>query len=153
MPGLVLRDDKDGLTTLTLNRPDKLNALNVEMFVELRGHIDQIAEQTDRVGLVVVRGAGRGFSAGNDLGGIAAGQRPFRIRPIAFRLRQMSGGQRAPPGTAGVHRVMTGAFFDGELRKMLRPVDFARKGRIGLDAYEMRPTIFVVVKAGQAQDA
>src|SRR5262249_21290746 len=79
MPGLVLRDDQDGLTTLTLNRPEKLNALNVEMFVELRGHIDQIGEQTDRVGLVIVRGAGKCFSAGNDLGGIAAGQRPPRV--------------------------------------------------------------------------
>ena len=79
MPGLVLRDDRDGLTTLTLNRPEKLNALNVEMFVELRAHLDQIAQQTDRVGLVVVRGAGKCFSAGNDLGGIAAGQRPPKV--------------------------------------------------------------------------
>jgi len=78
MPGLVLREDKDGLTTLMLNRPDKLNALNMEMFVELRGHLDQIAKQTDSVGLVVVRGAGKCFSAGNDLADIASGQRPPR---------------------------------------------------------------------------
>jgi len=78
MPGLVLREDKNGLATLTLNRPEKLNALNVEMFVELRGHLDQIAGQTEQVGLVVVRGAGKCFSAGNDLGGIAEGARPPR---------------------------------------------------------------------------
>ncbi len=78
MPGTVLREDKDGLATLSLNRPDKLNALNVEMFVELRAHIDQIASQTDRVGLVVVRGAGKCFSAGHDLNDIAAGERPPR---------------------------------------------------------------------------
>ena len=41
MAGLVLREDRDGLATLTLNRPEKLNSLNVEMFVELRGHVDQ----------------------------------------------------------------------------------------------------------------
>lgn len=76
MAGLVLREDKDGLATLTLNRPEKLNALNVEMFTELRGHLDQIAWDVDKVGLVIVRGAGKGFSAGNDLGGIAAGARP-----------------------------------------------------------------------------
>ena len=60
MAGLVLREDQDGLTTLTLNRPEKLNSLNVEMFVELRDHVDRIANETDRVGLVVVRGADSG---------------------------------------------------------------------------------------------
>jgi enoyl-CoA hydratase len=78
MPGLVLRDDKDGLATLTLNRPDKLNALNVEMFMELSAYVDAIARETDRVGLVVVRGAGKCFSAGHDLADIARGERPPR---------------------------------------------------------------------------
>src|SRR5581483_3118139 len=78
MPGLVLREDKNGLTTLVLNRPDKLNALNVEMFVELREHIERISAETDRVGLVIVRGAGKCFSAGHDLGDIAKGERPPR---------------------------------------------------------------------------
>jgi enoyl-CoA hydratase len=76
MPGLVLREDKDGLATLTLNRPDKLNSLNVEMFVELRGYVEEIAKQTDRIGLVVIRGAGKCFSAGHDLADIAKGERP-----------------------------------------------------------------------------
>src|SRR5882724_7054978 len=76
MAGLVLREDQDGLTTLTLNRPEKLNSLNVEMFVELRDHVDRIANETDRVGLVVVRGAGKCFSAGHDLADIAKGERP-----------------------------------------------------------------------------
>jgi enoyl-CoA hydratase len=48
MAGLVLREDRDGLATLTLNRPEKLNSLN-EMFVELRAHVEQIAAGTDRV--------------------------------------------------------------------------------------------------------
>lgn len=78
MAGTVLREDNDGLATLSLNRPDKLNALNVEMFVELRAHIDEIANQTDRIGLVVVRGAGKCFCAGHDLNDIAAGERPPR---------------------------------------------------------------------------
>src|SRR5260370_7600974 len=76
MAGLVLREDRDGLATLTLNRPEKLNSLNVEMFVELRAHVDQIANETDRIGLVVVRGAGKCFSAGHDLADIAKGERP-----------------------------------------------------------------------------
>jgi enoyl-CoA hydratase/carnithine racemase len=78
MAGLVLREDKDGLATLTLNRPEKLNALNVPMFVELREHVDSIAREIGRIGLVVVRGAGKCFSAGHDLADIAAGERPPR---------------------------------------------------------------------------
>lgn len=108
MAGLVLREDKDGLTTLTLNRPDKLNALNVEMFVELRGHLDQIAQQTDKVGLVVVRGAGKGFSAGNDLGGIASGQRPPRPHYQSETVEQLA--NLPQPVISAVHGVCyTGA--------------------------------------------
>jgi len=72
---LVLRDDAEGVATLTLNRPDKLNALNPAMFVELRRHIDALAEQTDTVGCVVLTGAGRAFCAGHDLDAIATAER------------------------------------------------------------------------------
>jgi len=75
MSDLVLRADADGLATLTLNRPDKLNALNVDLFSELEAHVADLERQTDTVGLVIVRGAGRCFSAGHDLGDIAAGER------------------------------------------------------------------------------
>ncbi len=67
MSELVLRDDRDGVATLTLNRPEALNALNISLFTELREHVAAIAGQTDSVGCVVLRGAGRAFSAGNDL--------------------------------------------------------------------------------------
>ena len=67
MSELVLRDDRDGVATLTLNRPEALNALNIPLFAELREHVSAIAGQTDSVGCVVLRGAGRAFSAGNDL--------------------------------------------------------------------------------------
>jgi enoyl-CoA hydratase/carnithine racemase len=72
MEPLVLREDTDGVATLTLNRPDKLNALNPALFVELREHVDALAGQTDTVGCVVLAGAGRAFCAGNDLAAIAA---------------------------------------------------------------------------------
>ena len=49
------------------------------MFVELRDHVDRIANETDRVGLVVVRGAGKCFLAGHDLADIAKGERPLEI--------------------------------------------------------------------------
>jgi enoyl-CoA hydratase len=76
MSDLVTRTDKDGLCTLTLNRADKLNALNVPMFVQLRAHVDQIAKQTETIGCVVLRGAGRAFSAGHDLKDIRSGETP-----------------------------------------------------------------------------
>lgn len=73
---LVLRTDReDGATTLTLNRPDKLNALNPAVFVELRAHLDAIAEDPT-VGCIVLAGAGRSFCAGHDLGAIADHERP-----------------------------------------------------------------------------
>lgn len=67
MTALVLRSDADGVATLSLNRPKALNALSPSLFVELRAHVDAIAEQTETVGCVVLRGEGRSFSAGNDL--------------------------------------------------------------------------------------
>lgn len=70
---LVLRVDRDGWTLLTLNRPDKLNALTVAMFRELRDHVSDLRKD-DSIGCVVLRGAGKCFSAGHDLGDIAEGE-------------------------------------------------------------------------------
>ena len=63
---LVTRWDEDGCATLTLNRPDKRNAINRALFRELREHIVQLSTD-DSIGLVVLRGAGNNFSAGHDL--------------------------------------------------------------------------------------
>jgi enoyl-CoA hydratase len=70
----VIREDRNGAATLYINRPEKLNALNIDLFSLLESHVDSIARQTETVGLVIVRGAGRCFSAGNDLSDIAAGR-------------------------------------------------------------------------------
>lgn len=67
---LVTRHDADGVATLTLDRPDKLNALNPSVFVELRAHIDAIANDA-AVRCVVLTGAGRAFCAGHDLDAIS----------------------------------------------------------------------------------
>lgn len=71
---LVLRADADGVASLTLNRPDKLNALTPGVFVALRSHLDAISND-DTVRCVVLRGAGRSFCAGHDLSSIATGER------------------------------------------------------------------------------
>ena len=68
---LVLRQDDAGIATLTLNRPDKLNALNPAVFIELRRHLADIAVD-DSVKCVVLTGAGRAFCVGHDLEAIAS---------------------------------------------------------------------------------
>ena len=73
MSDLVLRSDSGGVAQLTLNRPEKLNALNVALFEALEGHLADIEKSPPAV--VVLRGAGRCFSAGHDLGDIATGER------------------------------------------------------------------------------
>ena len=72
---LVIREDDSGLCTLTLNRPEVLNALSPGLFVELRAHLSDLAAQTEQIGCVILTGKGRSFSAGNDLKAIQAGER------------------------------------------------------------------------------
>jgi enoyl-CoA hydratase/carnithine racemase len=67
MNSLVLREDRSGVAILTLNRPDKLNALSKDMFEALETHVDAIARATRTIGLVILRGAGGNFSAGYDM--------------------------------------------------------------------------------------
>ena len=67
MTSLVLRSDERGAATLTLNRPEKLNALNKDVFEALEEHVDAIARETKTVGLVILRGAGGNFSSGYDM--------------------------------------------------------------------------------------
>ena len=75
MSDQVLREDDDGLCTLWLNRPEQLNSLSPSLFVELRKHIDDLAQQSDSIGCVIIAGKGKSFSAGNDLKAIQNGER------------------------------------------------------------------------------
>ncbi len=73
MTELVIREDKDGLAFLTMNRPDKLNSLTVGLFKQLRQHISDI-RRDETIGCVILRGAGKCFSAGHDLNDISEGE-------------------------------------------------------------------------------
>jgi len=75
MSELVLREDRGGAAILILNRPDKLNSLNVPVFEALEGHVAALEDDPGDAVVVVVRGAGRCFSAGHDLGDIATGEK------------------------------------------------------------------------------
>ncbi len=63
----LLFEKKDEIGYLTLNRPDKLNALSRELMAELRLALDMI-EDDPEVKVVILTGAGRAFSAGFDIG-------------------------------------------------------------------------------------
>ncbi len=63
-------DVADRIATITVNRPDKLNALNADVIRELGLAIDD-ARSRDDVGGVILTGAGRAFIAGADIGGLA----------------------------------------------------------------------------------
>jgi enoyl-CoA hydratase len=65
---LVLRHDQAGIATLTLNRADKRNALNVDMFRALDRHLAALEQESEAIGVVVLRADGPVFSAGADLG-------------------------------------------------------------------------------------
>ncbi|MEZ5659659.1 MAG: enoyl-CoA hydratase/isomerase family protein [Burkholderiaceae bacterium] len=86
MNSLVTRQDANGVCTLTLNRPQKLNALNVALFLELDAHIRALVGETETTGCVILTGAGRCFSAGHDLKDIGSGEHPpeehFQARVI-----------------------------------------------------------------------
>jgi enoyl-CoA hydratase/carnithine racemase len=67
MTDLVLRENRQGVAILTLNRPDKMNALTKGVFEALETHVDAIARESRTIGLVILRGAGGNFSSGYDM--------------------------------------------------------------------------------------
>lgn len=70
---VLLRGERDGVVTLTLNRPSRFNALSEELLAALQDALTDLA-QDDGLRCVVLAAAGRAFSAGHDL-------REMRARP------------------------------------------------------------------------
>ncbi len=71
---------EDGCCRVTLDRPEKLNALNIRIGIELLDAIDRI-ERDPAVRVMVLTGAGRAFCAGDDLSGMADADTPLRLLP------------------------------------------------------------------------
>ena len=92
----ILTDLADGVFTLTLNRPEVLNAFNDLMAEEVQDALKK-AERDEAVRCLVLTGAGKGFCAGQDLGVVQGRGDSFSFRehlrktynPIIARLRAM----------------------------------------------------------------
>ena len=79
MDPVVVDVPRPGVTRITLNRPDKLNAMTTELVQQLHRALDDVAvDPSCRV--VVLTGAGRGFCAGLDLRRLRRGARQRGLR-------------------------------------------------------------------------
>jgi len=123
---LVLRTDNHRCAQLTLNRPEKLNSLNVEIFKQLRAHILDIKKDKG-IECVVLRGAGKCFSAGHDLSDIAEGEEVPSPGWHSETLRMM---EKLPqPVIAAVHgHCYTGALEVALAADFILAADTARFG-------------------------
>jgi 2-(1,2-epoxy-1,2-dihydrophenyl)acetyl-CoA isomerase len=120
MPDSIVVEQEGGVMTVTLNRPDVLNAVDNQMAKELHEALRQ-ASRDDAVRCLVLTGAGRGFCSGQDLRGRAAGDRSYRehlratYNPVILLLRSME-----KPVIAAVNGVAAGAGMSLALSADLR---------------------------------
>lgn len=110
----ILIEKKNGVGTITLNRPDKLNAFNDELTFSLQDALKEM-EKDASVRAIVITGSGRGFCSGQDLQSRSIsqemGQRPSlgdsirrRYNPIIIKIRRME-----KPIIAAINGVAAGA--------------------------------------------
>jgi enoyl-CoA hydratase/carnithine racemase len=111
----TLLDIADGVATLTLNRPDKLNAFTGTMMKEMIEAFDE-TDARDDVRAVIVTGAGRGFCAGADL---SAGAKTFDYDARSDDLSSRSG-QASPVREDGTVDYAHEGVRDGGGRVTLR---------------------------------
>lgn len=113
----ILYSVEDGIARLTLNKPEKLNALSWSTWAEIESAIEQ-ANEDDDAKVVLITGAGRGFCAGTDLTTTDAEEdwhpRPFKGRDGMMRSRYRGTEQVykcRKPTIAAVNGACVGAGF------------------------------------------
>lgn len=109
----VLLAVEAGVATLTLNRPDVLNAFNAEMAETFLARIEEIAARDD-VRAILLKGEGRGFCAGGDVSQFTKGGDPEAaitaiIDPLHAGLRLLDSLKQ--PSVACLHGAVAGAGF------------------------------------------
>jgi enoyl-CoA hydratase/carnithine racemase len=85
---VLLREDRDGIATLTMNRPQQMNLLTSEMLSALQAAFEVIAKDPS-VRVVVLAAAGKGFCAGHDLKEIRALQEQPKIAQLFASCSRM----------------------------------------------------------------
>lgn len=107
---LVIFEIKDQIAFVTLNRPEKHNAFNRELSLELQARLDE-CKQSKEVRCVYLTGAGKSFSSGQDLEETVKPDAPKvhiilteQLNPIVRKIRQMD-----KPVVAAVNGVAAGA--------------------------------------------
>ncbi len=107
---LVLRSDRDGVCTLTLNRPQARNALSVGLMTELQAQLDAVRDDRS-VRVVVLAANGPAFCAGHDLKEMRANpERAFYEALFSQCGRLMTSIVRLPqPVIARIHGIATAA--------------------------------------------
>jgi 2-(1,2-epoxy-1,2-dihydrophenyl)acetyl-CoA isomerase len=86
MPRELLESVSDRVATLTLNRPDRLNALSAPMLEALLEALPRLAADP-QIAVVILTGAGRGFCAGGDVKSMAEGSSQLGVDDAVQRLR------------------------------------------------------------------
>lgn len=85
---VLLRDDREGVCTLTLNRPQQMNLLTGEMLSALQESLNRIAGDAS-VRVVILAAAGKGFCAGHDLKEIRALREQPKIAQLFAQCSRM----------------------------------------------------------------
>jgi 2-(1,2-epoxy-1,2-dihydrophenyl)acetyl-CoA isomerase len=83
----LLETTEDGITTLTLNRPERLNALSSVMTEGLKEALERLSTD-DNCGVIVITGAGRGWCAGGDVKTMESRERDQTFETRAETLRR-----------------------------------------------------------------
>jgi enoyl-CoA hydratase/carnithine racemase len=107
---ILLREDHDGVATLTLNRPSARNALSVELMAALQRGLDKLG-QDRTVSVVVLEARGPAFCSGHDLKELRSLSGAEAFRPVMTQCsKMMSSIVRLPqPVIARVHATATAA--------------------------------------------
>jgi enoyl-CoA hydratase/carnithine racemase len=85
---VLLREDRDGIATLTLNRPAQMNLLTSDMLTALQAAFDSLQNDKD-IRVVVLAAAGKGFCAGHDLKEIRELREQHKIADLFSRCSAM----------------------------------------------------------------
>jgi enoyl-CoA hydratase/carnithine racemase len=85
---ILLREERDGICTLTMNRPEQMNLLTSEMLSALQGAFDSLVKDT-RIRVVILAAVGKGFCGGHDLKEIRALKDQPRIAGLFAQCSRM----------------------------------------------------------------